>query len=294
MFELQDAISKYISQCKHMRRLSDHTIRAYKSDLKQFEQLIANRTLELSSVLEVLKQFAENPGYKVPTIKRKISVCRAFIQFLDEDLADDIRKRWKVKFRPSIRLPRAVSRTKLNTILQSARSPYRFKDNTTHLALSILAATGLRVSELCSLCLSDVNSETGEIKVFGKGAKERIVAVVDERVKAALVQHISRRMKVGGPKASLFSNLRGRALSPQCLRLRLHKLVQGAGLAERVTPHMFRHSAATLLLEEGIDIRFVQRLLGHSSISTTQIYTHVADGALRTALERADVMRQLY
>jgi site-specific recombinase XerD len=241
--------------------------------------------------LDALKKIAEDPAYEVPTIKRKISVCRAFIQSIDEDLADSIRKLWKVKFRAPLRLPKAVPKKNLNAILRSARSPSVDYDKTTHLALSILAATGLRVSELCSTALPNVNPDTGEIKVFGKGAKERIVTVVNERVRSALARHVRRRSKADGPKAPLFCNLRGRALSPQCLRLRLHKLVHRAGLLDRTTPHMFRHSAATLLLEGGVDIRFVQRLLGHSSISTTQIYTHVADGALRTALRRADVMK---
>jgi site-specific recombinase XerD len=155
------------------------------------------------------------------------------------------------------------------------------------------AAANIWISELCSTRLSDVDLETGEIKVFGKGARERIVVVVNSRVRATLASHVRRRVKASGAQAALFCNSKGRPLSPQCLRLRLHKLTKEAGILDRVTPHMFRHSAATLLLEEGVDIRFVQRLLGHASISTTEIYTHVADKALRTALERADVMRGL-
>jgi site-specific recombinase XerD len=91
--------------------------------------------------------------------------------------------------------------------------------------------------------------------------------------------------------APLFRNQRGTAITPQCVRLRLHALTRGVKIGKRITPHMLRHTAATLLLEGGVDIRFVQRLLGHASIATTQIYTHVTDIALRHALERADVMR---
>ena len=141
--------------------------------------------------------------------------------------------------------------------------------------------------------LLDVNPETGDIKVFGKGAKERIVTVVNERVKRSLVSHLNRRNSEDQATAALFCNRRGRQLSPQCLRLQLQKLTRGTELIDRVTPHMFRHSAATLLLKGGVDMRFVQRLLGHASISTTQIYTYVADSALRRALERADVMSGL-
>ena len=294
MLTLSEAIQGFIRHCKDVRRLSDHTIRAYEIDLEQFADAIAGRSLDKASALDALKKVAENPKYKIATIKRKIAVCRAFMQSQDEELADKVKRSWKVKFRISVCLPKAVARQKLNAILRSSRTgPVRREavDNTSYLALSILAATGLRVSELCAVRLSDINPGTGEIKVFGKGSKERVVAVVNSRVRSALARHIRARSKADGHKAPLFFNRRGRALSPQCLRLRLHKITKEAGVFDRVTPHMLRHSAATLLLEEGVDIRFVQRLLGHSSISTTQIYTHVADRALRVALERADVMR---
>lgn len=294
MFELPKAIECYLAHCKTIRRLSDHTVRAYRGDLEQFMHLLAGQPADTSNIVKVLNLIAENAAYNVTTIKRKISVCRAFLQAVDEELAYDVRKEWKVKFRSPMRLPKAVTRTKLSAILRSARRDLATSvadDGTTHLALSVMAATGLRVSELCAMCLPDVNPRTGEIKVFGKGSKERVVAVVNSRVRTALARHIRVRLKAAGPKAAVFCNARGRPLSPQCLRLRLHRITREAGVSDRVTPHMLRHSAATLLLEGGVDIRFVQRLLGHSSISTTQIYTHVADTALRTALERADVMR---
>lgn len=127
------------------------------------------------SALEALKLLAENPAYKVATIKRKISVCRAFLQSFDEKLAYSVSKVWKIKFRSPIRLPKAVPRIKLSAILRSARRDLVESvdsDGTTHLALSVMAATGLRVSELCATRLPDVNPQTGEIKVFGEGSKE--------------------------------------------------------------------------------------------------------------------------
>lgn len=294
MAQLQGAISRYINLCRKARRLSDNTIRAYESDLGQFEALVADRPVEPAVALDVLTRLAQDGRYKSSTIRRKISVCRAFIAFFDEDIAAAVQKAWKIKLRMPATLPKAISKTKLNVILKSARLSLSEGEGTTHLALSILAATGLRVSELCSVNLPDVNCESGAIKVFGKGSKERIVTVVNRKVRSALTRHVRLRTREAGINASLFCNLRGKPLSPQCLRLRLHKRARDAGLLERITPHMFRHSAATLLLEEGVDIRFVQRLLGHSNISTTQIYTHVTDSALRSALERADVMSGLF
>jgi len=288
---LSEEISSYLIHCKKSRRLSEHSIRAYRADLEQFDGLIGAEPLIAPVVLDSLKRIVEHPTYKAATIKRKISVCRSFIQAIDEQLADEVKRMWKLKLRSATRLPRVISRGNLNSILRSARSKKTGRDGTTYLALSILAATGLRVSELCSVRISDVNAEAGEVRVFGKGSKERVVMVVNERVRLALARHVRWRANTGGPHSPLFCNVRGRPLSSQCLRLRLHKLAREADLSSRITPHMFRHSAATLLLEGGVDIRFVQKLLGHANISTTQIYTYVADKALRTALARADVMK---
>lgn len=131
--------------------------------------------------------------------------------------------------------------------------------------------------------------KTGEIAVFGKGARERIAIIANKEVRKSLERHI-KALPNTDAQAPLFLNSRGRPLSAQCLRLRLHALRRQLQIRDRITPHMLRHTAATLLLEGGVDIRFVQRLLGHASIATTQIYTHVSDVALRGALERADVM----
>jgi len=164
----------------------------------------------------------------------------------------------------------------------------------TRLCLSLLACTGLRVSELCSITVGQVRTDTGEIGVLGKGSRERVVIVANTDVRKALSRHMQSLPDRGEPDAALFRNSRGRSMTPQCLRLRLHALVRRSRVGRSVTPHMLRHTAATLLLEGGVDIRFVQRLLGHASIATTQIYTHVSDAALRKALERADVMRAVF
>ena len=114
--------------------------------------------------------------------------------------------------------------------------------------------------------------------------------VANARLRGALHRYVAALPEGTDPASPLFRNAKGRAMTPQCLRLRLHAVAKENRLARRVTPHMLRHTAATLLLENGVDIRFVQRLLGHASIATTQIYTHVSDVALRAALERADAL----
>jgi integrase/recombinase XerD len=154
-----------------------------------------------------------------------------------------------------------------------------------------MTATGLRVSELCGLRVRQVDLSVGQIRVLGKGARERVVIITSGEIRELIRKYLEARSTVREPEASLLINARGRPVTPQYLRQQLRALSKKAGLSRHVTPHMLRHTAATLLIEGGVDIRYVQRLLGHASIATTQIYTHVSDVALRVALERANVMQ---
>jgi integrase/recombinase XerD len=294
MSDLTQSIENYLGNCERVRRVSAHTSNAYRSDLTQFAAMLPGEALNIEIIQSNLKRIAENPEYEVSTVRRKLSAIRGFLRAIDEELATQTFVTLKLKMRTPRHLPKAISRNELSAILKSAREGSAGTPEwppTTHLVLSLLAATGLRIAELCALRLSDVNSNTGEIKVIGKGSRERVVIVTNNRVRQRLGRLVRNRMKLDGPGAPLFRNQRGNNLTPQCMRLRLHRLVRRAGLEVRVTPHMLRHTAATLLIERGVDIRFVQRLLGHASISTTETYTHVTDKALRNALERADVMR---
>lgn len=178
---------------------------------------------------------------------------------------------------------------------------------TTALALRLMTATGVRVGELTAIRLQDVQPDGRAIRIHGKGSRERSVFVGNaalagdlarlraarwaaETAAAASAAHGTVATAAAAP---LLLNRHGRALTPQALRLRLRRLCAAAGIAPHVTPHRFRHTAATCLIEEGVDIRLVQRLLGHSSIATTQIYTHVTDRSLIAALEAADPLGKL-
>jgi integrase/recombinase XerD len=295
MQELKSHITEYIELCRDVRRLSAHTISAYETDLYQFSAVLPDtESVTASMIRDGLTKIAENPRFAPATIKRKIAAIRTFFQTVDKTLARDAFSDWDIKIKMPSRLPKAVPGRDLRVLLKSIKPKVTDSVNDgdcTHLCLSLLAGTGLRVSELCALRYCDVRPDTGEIKVFGKGARERVVIIANGTVRRELGQYIRSLRDTRDENARLFRNNRGRPLSPQCLRLRLHSLVRRTKLGRRTTPHMLRHTAATLLLEGGVDIRFVQRLLGHASIATTQIYTYVTDMALRTALEKADVMR---
>jgi len=156
-----------------------------------------------------------------------------------------------------------------------------------------MAATGVRVGELTSITLADIAADGGAVRVSGKGSRERTVFVGNRQLRENLRDYVFDRRLVARATDRLFVNRRGNPLTAQCLRLRLRKISDELDLSPRLTPHRLRHTAATLLLEEGVDIRFVQRLLGHSSISTTKIYTHVTDASLKAVVERADHMGKL-
>jgi len=297
MSELRSRIDAYIEKCRDVRRLSPHTIIAYENDLYQFDaRLPALGPITRDLVRERLIAIAQDARLAPPSIRRKIASIRAFLRATNEELALETFGNWRLKLKSPKRLPKAIARQELATLLENSRPDIdggNDLENPTHLCLALMASTGLRVSELCAVRICDVRTATGEIKVNGKGARERIVMIANSRVRQNVAVHVANLEKADhGPSAALFYNRRGRPMTPQCLRLRLHSLARKSRL-NRITPHMLRHTAATLLLEGGVDIRFVQRLLGHASIATTQIYTHVSDAALRNALERADVMRAL-
>lgn len=293
---VDEEIKSYLETCRTVRRLSALTVDAYKNDLREFSATLPRRRgLTAKVVRDCIRTIAANPDYAPRTVKRKLASIRAFLRATNTPLATRTFGGWTLNIRTPINLPRAVTRKNLRLLLREAKLAQRTSGHsgaTTFLCLSILAAAGLRVSELCSIRVCDVQLETGEIRIRGKGARERVVVVADRKIRAAMERYLRAHPRRTESTSYFFLNARGRRLTPQILRLRVHALASRSNIG-RTTPHMLRHSAATLLIESGVDIRFVQRLLGHASISTTQIYTHVSDVALRDALERADVMRSL-
>lgn len=296
MTALNIAIEWFLSDCASVRRLSHHTVSAYRSDLKQFSTALshAGTIAELSPnvIRGCLTKMASESHLSPTTVKRRIAVVRSFLRTIDREISQKVFGGWTLAIQAPKRLPRALSSCDLRSLFGSIGRECGLESvRTSQLCLQILASTGLRVSELCALTIGDINGQAGEIRVMGKGARERVVIVVNRDLQRALITYLRKQSAAGDLNAPLFRNGRGAAMTPQCLRLRLHSASAKAGVNRTVTPHMLRHTAATLLLEAGVDIRFVQKLLGHASIATTQIYTHVTDVALRNALAGADVMR---
>jgi integrase/recombinase XerD len=166
------------------------------------------------------------------------------------------------------------------------------RDKILAMAIRLMVSTGIRVGELCKLRPEDISPDGSSFRIHGKGSRDRVAYIADVNLQHELQRFVRSRREqdATGP---LFVNRYGSQMRPQSIRSSLRRYAAEVGLARRITPHMLRHTAATLLIETGVDIRFVQRLLGHSSIATTEIYTHVSDEALRATLKRADVLGTL-
>jgi site-specific recombinase XerD len=297
MQQFNSVVNDFVKHCRHSKSLSPHTVRAYAQDLSDFSSFVAGErelgnitASEVELYLQSLSQRALSPA----TAKRRLGCLKVFFQWLESTkaLAANPLNHFKLTIKQAKRLPRAITRTELRDLVRTASSTrFTSTGDATDLAILLMATTGVRVAELVSIRLSDIDTLDGCIRVRGKGSRERTVFVTNPTLLGRLKSHIIGRFKISSIDEHLFVNQRGTPLTTAAFRARVRKACDTSKVKRRVTPHMLRHTAATLLLEEGVDIRIVQRLLGHQSISTTEIYTHVADMTLRKALARADLAK---
>lgn len=225
------------------------------------------------------------------TIRRRLACLKVLSKFAAQRFAiPNPFQDWRPQIKKPRILPKALPRSELAKLVSPSAS---FHDEEVAFALLVLGATGLRISELCNILVRDVSEKGDVIRVQGKGIKDRIVCLTHRKLSLKMRTRREQRLKAGGEAMPIFLNLHGNAMRPQTLRRRLHAYAETLGYEQRVTPHMFRHTAATMLIEQGADIRFVQKLLGHASISTTEIYTHISNEALRSAVHKANTIGAL-
>lgn len=285
MHQLGEKVSTYLAYCQYQKQLNHNTLKAYSIDLKQFLGFYHQNNGDLSK--QTLTQFITNlhKNYKPKTVKRKLACLRAFFNYLEFDELIDVNPmvKIKIKFQEPLLLPRTIPLNTIQTILATAYrlcsdsdTSYQKRISQRDIAvLEILFSTGIRVSELCNLKIEDINLTEGILLIYGKGSRERVVQISNQDILNIVQKYIAAFESQIRKTGYLFINRLGNRLSEQSVRAIICKCVQEAKLDEHITPHMFRHSFATLLLEEDVDIRYIQHLLGHSSIATTQIYTHV-------------------
>ncbi len=283
---LNNYITEYIEYCEYRKRLDPKTLKAYKIDLIQFE----NFCIGLSDCFakNVVDDFITylHKQYKPKTVKRKIASLKAFFHHMEykELLRENPFAKLDVRFREAKLLPKTIPFHSIQTFLSTlyaqkelAESEYQLRCCIRDIAvIELLFATGMRISELCSLKPSDIDLESNNILIYGKGAKERIIQLGNQEVITALILYQETFKKDIESCGYFFVNRLQHKLSDQSVRFMIKRYADLAGISQHITPHMFRHSFATLLLEQDVDIRYIQRMLGHSSISTTEIYTHVS------------------
>lgn len=285
MTDLKKNIDDYLDNCSYMKGLSSKTIKVYSIDLRQFSEFCTDKNWnEKETIEEYIKALYSN--VKPKTAKRKIACLKAFFHYLENSdlvLSNPFYK-IIIKRREPIILPKVIPVPTLTKMLEVAykrhgekgHSDCFYKFTVRDIAvMELLFATGVRVYELCNLKPDDVSIKGRYIKVYGKGSKERYIQLTNKDVVAALRYYQKVYATEIEMEGNYFINNRGSKISEQSVRFMIAKYANIADSSLHITPHMFRHTVATLLLEEGVDIRHIQELLGHSSITTTQIYTHI-------------------
>ncbi len=282
----------YFSTCRRAAK----TVAAYKVDLKQLLSALGRQAALESIEPEAIERWAmtmRSAGYAVVSVRRKMATARVFFMYWVRRKQISASPFWRIRLdlgRTRV-LPRSLSAADAKAIIEEAWREYRLggKDGDFRLvrnlaAVEILFATAMRVGELVKLDLNDWREDETTFVVKGKGDRERLAILPDDRSRSAVCMYVSQRNAIHQSEPSLFLNPAGKRLSSQGVARILSQMAERAGLKTAVTPHMIRHTVATLLLRYGADIRVVQEVLGHSSIATTQRYTHVSKEHLVSTL----------
>jgi len=321
--DIATAAAAFLVHCRTGRHLSENTLKAYAQDLAEVRRYLAEghaAPLDPDTLTAYAAWLSGPRGLAPASVKRRLACVRALMAWAERRGMIDASpfRRAEIRIQLPRRLPRCLTAAELRTLMKARRSA----DPALALAVLLMFTTGVRVGELAALRLGDIDLDGRVLRIRGKGSRERQVFLVSDDVAAELSAFLAlrhgqacpsdsphQRTKGFGPshhgptdcvrastsrtKAPLLLTGRGTPASTAWVRLGLRRLAERAGLSRRITPHMLRHSAATSLLEAGIDIRFVQRLLGHRSIATTEIYTHVSDQRLKQAVTTADTLGRL-
>lgn len=286
-------VEEYFNDCDYRKRLSSNTLRAYRIDLMQFCNFVKNDLENQERIKEYILYLNKN-YHKYRTVKRKIASIKAFYIYLEEEgiIQYSPLKKIKSKIREPKELPRIIVHEDLNKIftylsydVMHAKTEYRKKRAIHNMVLiELLFSTGIRVSELCNIQKKDINLDSRLLKINGKGRKERIIYIGSDHLLIDLKKYFSIFQNEIEREGYFFVNKFGHKISEQSVRLLIHSLEVKVDTSMQITPHMFRHTFATTLLEKDVDSRYIQQILGHSSIATTQIYMHVSYGKQKDIL----------
>lgn len=281
----------YLEYCEFRKELNIKTINAYRIDLKQYFNYIGEDALDKQRIEDYITVLHKK--YKQKTVKRKIATIKAFYIYMEEEelIPDNPFRKIKVKFKETLKLPRIIPRMEIERLLNymyshpSRNNRYWLRDVA---IVEMLFAVGARVYEISNIHRDCVDLSSGTLRIMGKGGKERYLNIASPSVLVLLKKYYNANEEAIRKSGYFFINRNGKRYTEQSIRLMVKKYSKLAGIERNITPHMFRHSFATYLIEEGVDISCVQPILGHSSIKTTQIYIHVAAGM------QAEILRSMH
>lgn len=295
MSNLKTHTNNYLEYCQYQKRLDPKTLKAYRIDLDRFAlQIAASDVSDISPGILETYISGLHQQYKPKTVKRKIASIKAFFHYLEykDIISQNPFNKIQIKFREPAILPKTIPLNIVETLLSAIYKQYS-DANTEHqrkyalrdaAVIELLFATGIRISELCSLKMNDINLYEKTVLIFGKGSKERKLQIGNDDVISILKEYKRCFLTDIQTTDHFFVNQTGKPLSDQSVRRAINKYVSLSAIELHITPHMFRHTFATSLLEADVDIRYIQEMLGHSSINITEIYTHVAMSKQRDIL----------
>lgn len=276
----------YLEYCNSQKRLDEKTLKAYRIDLNQFITFFKKldiHSISINDIEHYIGYLHEN--FKPKTAKRKIASIKSFYHFLEykDFIVQNPFNKIKIKFREPVLLPKTVPLYIMEILLATiykertlAHTAYQKKRTLLDISvIETLFSTGIRISELCNLKSTDVDLHDATIRIYGKGAKERIIQIGNRDVISILKEYKSEYISEIDKCGYFFGNSNATPHSDQSIRRMIKKYCSIASIDLHITPHMFRHTFATSLLEADVDIRYIQEMLGHSSINVTEIYTHV-------------------
>lgn len=292
---LEDKLAAYLEYCEYRKELDRKTLKAYRIDLRQYFEYICVDEPDKEKIEEYVTHL--HKSYKQKTVKRKIASIKAFYNYLEETeiIAENPFRKIKVKFKETVTLPRIIPREEIEKLLNHMYQCLNENDKASRkfmlrdvAVIEVFFATGARVYEISNIRDDSINLNTGLIRLMGKGGKERYVQISNTSILEVLKKYYDENEQSIKKSGYFFVNNRESRYTEQSIRLMLKKYTKQAGIERNITPHMFRHSFATYLIEEGVDVSCVQQILGHSSIKTTQIYIHIA------AKKQAEILKELH
>ena len=292
---LEDKLAAYFEYCEYRKDLDRKTVIAYRIDLRQYFEYICVDEPDKEKIEEYVTHL--HKSYKQKTVKRKIASIKAFYNYLEETeiIAESPFRKIKVKFKETVTLPRIIPREEIEKLLNHMYQCLNENDKASRkfmlrdvAVIEVFFATGARVYEISNIRDDSINLNTGLIRLMGKGGKERYVQISNTSILEVLKKYYDENEQSIKKSGYFFVNNRESRYTEQSIRLMLKKYTKQAGIERNITPHMFRHSFATYLIEEGVDVSCVQQILGHSSIKTTQIYIHIA------AKKQAEILKELH